>query len=116
MSASTSRQSYLDCFTYLDRALDAPHGIRIKLGAVEDPKIPGLAHQLRVRLNYARKLDRAEAEKIYPRDHPEYGVSAYDALVFRIVQYDDVTYVQIEPRKVPATVEVEDLPGEESAP
>lgn len=112
MSASTSRQSYTDCFIYLDRALDAPHGVRIKIGAVEDPRAAGAAHQLRVRLNYARKLDREESCAIYPKDHPEHGVSAYDALVFRIVQYDEVTYIQIEPRKVPPTAEIEDLPGE----
>lgn len=112
MSVSTSRSSYTDCYTYLDRALDAPHGIRIKIGDVEDPASPGRAHQLRVRLNYARKLDRREAEGIYPKDHPEHGVSAYDALVFRITQYDGVTYIQIEPRKAPAAAEIEDLPGE----
>ena len=103
MSTSTSRKSYADCYTLLDQALDSAIGIRIDLGE-GDPGV-GAAHQLRMRLHYARRLSREEAEEVYPSDHPSHGVSVYDSLVIRIREAEGKWWIYIQPWVVKGAVE-----------
>ena len=103
MSISTSIKAYQDCYPYLDQALESPIGIRIDVGSGSDGV--GAAHQLRMRLHYARKLSRVEAEKVYPFDHPSHGVSVYDSLVIRIREAEGKWWIYIQPWVVKGAVE-----------
>jgi hypothetical protein len=72
MSLPTSLGSYLDCRALYDAALADPLGARACLGNF------GAAQNMRGRMHYFRKLDRAANAEIYPRGDPKHGVSIYD--------------------------------------
>ena len=79
----------------LDRALAAPRGLRVPCGT------RGKAVHLRVRCNYFRKLDRKQSLLTYESDHPMYGRTPYDKLVFRIPKDgENSTALYIEKRSV----------------
>ena len=83
MGFSNSIFSYQDVRELLDRALLADRGVRIKLSKV------GSAHNLRQRMSYYRRLDRAENRKIYKEGDPLYDRSQYDVLIFRLSPAED---------------------------
>lgn len=78
MSLPTSILSYGDCFKVMDAALEDDIGCRVK---IEDY---GAARFFRMRMNYARRLDRAKNAEIYEEGHRMHGCSQYDSLVFRV--------------------------------
>lgn len=99
MSTSLSRNAYADCFVLFDRAAASPIGIRYKVLS------KGKAVNLRMRMNYARTLDRREAREIYPADDPNHGVSPYDSLIIRIHSDRDGWWIYIEPMRIEGEVE-----------
>lgn len=94
MPTSTSRLAYEDCFSYFSEALDDPRGVRILLAK------PGDAHQLRVRMNAARVLDREANAETYDPSHPLFGRSEFDQVMVRLVaeRGSEETWVYIERR------------------
>lgn len=99
MTAPTSRAAYKSYYDVLDRALDSDAGIRIEVES------KGEAHQYRVRLHYARSLDRELNRQSRPPDDPEYGISDYDNLSVRIRNEGDKWWVYIEHNSVPHNIE-----------
>lgn len=94
MTTSTSREAYFDCFTILDRALEAQDGVRIRA------ETEGTARHQITRLNYARTLDRQQSREVHPADHPDFNTSVYDRLIIRQPRLiDGQWYVVIEPRR-----------------
>ena len=75
MPQATSPDSYADARALMDRALDSPRGLRIKVHANE-------AWRLRMNCYTVRARDRTLMAKIHPHDHPQHGRSAYDTLTF----------------------------------
>jgi hypothetical protein len=108
MSTSTSRLSYVDCYELMDRALDDPRGVRLKFEKEGD------ARYFRMRLHYARKIDREDNKSVYERDHPMWGISQYDRLCSRIRREREDWYLYLEHSNV-GWVEIEDL-GEAPKP
>lgn len=90
MSLSNSRLSYLDCFDLLERATEAPRGIR-----VEVPSHARGTH-LRMRIHQARQIDRFENSRTYPSDHPLHGRSPYDIFTCRVASSDGRHWVYID--------------------
>ena len=80
MPATKSLAAYGDCRDLLDRALEAPMGVRIKLDTA------AAAVRLRWRLNYYRKRDREESKTIFAADDPRWGMSVYDGLSIALVE------------------------------
>lgn len=78
MGFSRSPRAFTDAREILERALEAPKGVRIPCSS------RSAATLLRSRLNYYRKIDRAQNKMVYDQDHPLYGQSMYDALILRI--------------------------------
>lgn len=110
MSLPTSRLSYEDCFEAFDRALADPRGVRIKM--IDHDK----ATHLRMRMNYARVIDRKDNAALYADspDHPMYGRSAYDPLTVRIKPVGRHFWLYIEPNTIPGEIEgLSGVPEEE---
>lgn len=78
MSLPTSFLSYATEFEALDRALADTKGIRINLGTYAQ------ANAYRVRLHYARRLDRDRSKEMYKPGDPGYGTSSFDCIVCRL--------------------------------
>lgn len=78
MTVSTSKVAYEDCFDFFDQALDDEKGIRVRIPTMND------AIRLRMRMNYARRLDRDDNRLVFEPGDPLYGKSIYDRLTFRI--------------------------------
>lgn len=95
MSITNSRTAYEACYDVLDQALASASGTRVQLPSSND------AVNYRVRLHYARKLDRDDSKKRHPPDHPDHGKSDYDRLIVTI----DDTWVYIRPLTKPLVVE-----------
>lgn len=74
MPLSNNIDSYLDCRNLLDKALDSPKGLKIKLNT------KGEVVRLNHRCNKFRVLDRAENAKLYPAGEWEHR-SVYDSLM-----------------------------------
>jgi hypothetical protein len=105
MVTSTSRLAFADCYDLLDKALEAPDGIRFAVSDI------GLANQFRVRLHTARRINREDNKDTYDKDHPLYGRSIYDTLVVRIREIEGKVFVYIT--KVDATkLNIEVLNGD----
>lgn len=83
MSISTSKLAYEDCYDILDRALNAPSGIRVAA------ETRGQAVQLLTRLNYARTLERELSKEIHHPESSDYNVSQYDTLQVRRPREED---------------------------
>jgi len=95
MSLSNSRLAYTDCYELLDKALDEPRGIRVE--------VPDLnaATYLRMRIQHARAINRAENEKTFPDPaDPLHGRSVYDIFVVRIEDAGDHAWVYLDKQKV----------------
>ena len=90
MSVSTSRLAYTDCYKVLDQALTDEVGARVRMSDMDK------ANYLRMRLNQARSIDRKDNCQLYDEDHPLYGRSVYDVLIFRLRQIDDEAWVYVE--------------------
>jgi hypothetical protein len=99
MSLSTSRLAYTDCYDVFDAALQDTLGVRVKVGSYNE------AVRLRVRLHYARNLEREENATLYQPGAPLYGRSIYDTLIVRIKEEDSNHYVYVEQVKSPTEIE-----------
>lgn len=89
MPLPTSYLAYSDCFAALDKALEDSRGGRIPL-----PDEDAAMH-LRMRMNYARKLDREKNAELYDPDHPLHGRSEYDKLYARINSHNGKVYLYL---------------------
>jgi hypothetical protein len=78
MGISTDQQAYADCFGYFDRALATTHGIQ-KWFPAHPP-----AYDLRMRLNYARTIDKRINTRFRESDDPLYGSSIYSQIRIRL--------------------------------
>jgi hypothetical protein len=79
MTAPKSIDAYLDCEEHFQRALSAPNGIAITVAT------PGLAVQLRGKMNSYRELLRRQSRAIYEKNDSErYSRSPYDAFKLTI--------------------------------
>lgn len=79
MSQNNSSGGTTDIRGYLDRALTAERGIRIR-GQASLPE----AIKLRQRMYSYRHWDRQESRRIYEPDMPQFGTSVYDQLTIDI--------------------------------
>lgn len=107
MPPSKSRFAYDDCYSLMEAALADGVGTRYLVDDV------GRANQLRLRLNYARSIDREQNAEAYPLEHPMHGRSEYDKLIFKVNLREGQWWVYIEvntlnPLKVEGLSEVED--------
>jgi hypothetical protein len=59
--------------------------------------------QMYSRLHRARLYSREEAAGMYPKDHPQHGISAYDSLMVRKVYDEKDWWIYIEPRVIEET-------------
>lgn len=107
MALSESLAAYADCFEYFDKAAKTKKGIRILF---ETKKV---ANYFRLRMNYARVLDRREAARVHPRTSPQWGKSEFDKFRIKIVEAIEGTgewWVYIDPFGMEREVrEVEEL-------
>lgn len=74
MPQSRDPRAYPSERAVLERALDAPRGIRIAYGS------PGAAWNAMQRFRAVRSNDRRESMKIFPLDHPMFGRSIFETL------------------------------------
>ena len=96
----TRLSGYSDERALLDRALDAPHGLKV------DAQTPGAATSLRHRLNKLRALDREVNAKVYPDPNsPLHAKSSYDSLVITL----SARFVRIEKRRLPDDLTIEEF-------
>lgn len=100
MSVSNSPLSYTDCYEVFDRAVADPRGVRMQMPDFD------AANHFRMRLHYARKINRAKNAEIYEPGQPLYGTSVYDQLTVRIRTIGDRTYLYLEKNDiVPGEIE-----------
>lgn len=92
MAITEAKLAYLDCAEVLDKANGTASGCRVHVQGYNE------AINLRMRLHQCRHLDRREMRRIYDEDHPMYGSSAWDGLVVRIKEIDEVWWVYVEKR------------------
>ncbi|MDE2107155.1 MAG: hypothetical protein KGL39_58660, partial [Patescibacteria group bacterium] len=93
MSLPTSTLAYSQCYDVLDKALEDPLGVRMRMPSLT------VALHFRMRCHQARKLDREKNADIYPdADNPLHGRSAYDVLIIRDPRMatDGTVYLVIE--------------------
>jgi hypothetical protein len=91
MSLPTSRLAYEDCLDAMDRALEDPKGIRIRVPDRD------AAHVLRQRMHQARVLDRNANRLKYPEEgHAMHGCSVYDRLRATIRRTKAGTFLYLE--------------------
>lgn len=110
MSVSKSRLSYEDVFDVFSRASDDKHGIRIAF------KDEGTAKYYRLRMNYARTIDRQDNKQIYELGHPMHGRSSYDHLMTTIREIDGVWYLYLIPINDASRLQIESLEGKDIDP
>ncbi len=109
MTVSTSSLSYDDIFELFDRADADGHGVRVVFDKYENlTDNRGDAFQLRIRINYARKIDRANNAKLYPKDHPLHGRSKYDIYSASIRDVGNEAHLYLEKRNL-NRLKIEDL-------
>jgi len=115
MPPSKSRFAYDDCYALMEAALADGVGTRYLVDDV------GKANQLRLRLNYARSIDREQNAETYELEHPMHGRSEYDKLIFKVNLREGQWWVYIEvntinPLKIEGLSGVEDKEPEFEPP
>jgi hypothetical protein len=98
-----SWESLLDCRDFMDRALEAARGLRVRCES------PGMARHLQVRLHRARRLDRKASCRAYDPADPQYGKSAYDPLSISLDGKDILITKRKNPDLPEGVVLVEEL-------
>lgn len=109
MALPTSRLAYEDVFKILDRALDTPRGIRMKMAD------EGAAKKMRSRIHYARKLDRDDNRQNFSHDHPMYGRSIYDPITLEFRYEGRYVWIYLT-NQGSAEYIIEEIPDEQQAP
>lgn len=90
MSPPNSRLAYTDCYDIMNAAIKDGTGARVEV----ESENHGI--NLRMRIQYARRIDRLDNRMTYAADSPLYGRSVYDPLVMRLKQIDDCWWVYLE--------------------
>ena len=92
MTLPTSLLSYAAEIDAMEKAMESDMGIRIRMRNWEH------ANFFRMRLHYARTLDRKQNKEIYQEtsDHKMYGCSQYDPLFAKIRYIDGVCWLYLE--------------------
>lgn len=94
MALPESAAAYTDCYELFDKALADPLGVRALIGKHGD----AAAYQMR--LNKARKIERDESKRLYPRDEPQWNKSQYDGLKVTLeVDTEGEWWVYITPHR-----------------
>lgn len=100
MSQINSLRAYTDCEKLFRAALDDPKGARCQIGTEAQ------CINMRTRMHYFRKLDRAANEGTYPEGHAMHGTSVYDPYVVRIIPDEDgLWWMYVEPRSADMIIE-----------
>lgn len=103
MSLPTSKNSYLDCIEYLNRAMAETKGARIRIGSYDE----GI--RLRMRMHQVRAILRKDSKLIYVIGDPGYDVTEYDSLTLTVEKIEEQFYVVI--RKNEANIDaIEPIP------
>lgn len=110
MALSDSRLAYEDVFKVLDRAIEAPNGIRIKFAKRGD------ALRFRMRINYGRNLDRKTNRENFEIGHPMFGRSLYDGITVQDPVRDGPNYWLYIKQLSGESLEIEELSDEHQAP
>jgi hypothetical protein len=102
--------AYTDCYEIWAAAARLRIGCRSYVGPIY-----AQAEYLRMRLHQARKLLRDQSKRAYPREHPLWGQSEYDAYKVLIKPDDDDHYwIYIESHgNWGAVASIEAIPDEE---
>lgn len=90
----SSRFAYKDCYELMDKALESPTGIKVRIDG-----IAGWNHawRLRLRLHSARRIDRKDNAIAFPEiDHPMHGRSEYDTLYVTLDRGEACTWLKIQ--------------------
>lgn len=103
MTLPKSPLAYTDCYDLLGRAMEDPVGVRVRQSD------ESAATYFRMRLNMARQLDRDANRDTYERDHPLYGKSQYDKLIFTIELDGNALYLYVRRRPERVAGEIESL-------
>lgn len=90
MSYNTSINSYPDIRGAADKALASEKGVRLRF---PDERA---AMTFKGRFHSFRHMDRKENKKIYTKDHPMWGCSAYDPLMIKTVEPTVVAVIKLE--------------------
>jgi len=80
MTLSNSLSAYRDCKELFESAAEDDAGARALLRSSDH------GTNLRMRMNYFRKLDRKANAEIYQPGHPLHGASAYDEFAISLAQ------------------------------
>lgn len=100
MTASNAIKAYDDCFNLLEQAQADELGVRVEMKSESE------ASAYRLRLHYARKLDRKRNAAIYADpEHPSHGASDHDNIVCRIKNVDGRVFLYLEKTSSPPTAE-----------
>jgi hypothetical protein len=99
MPLPNTRLAYLDCYEIFDKALEDTRGVRVKV------KDRNEAIRLRMRLQYARRLQRDENCATYEPGDPMFGRSIYDTLMVKLREVEGVSYIYVEKITIPENIE-----------
>lgn len=94
MSLPTSKNSYLDCIEYLDRAMHETKGARIKIGSYDE----GI--RLRMRMHQLRAILRRDTKLIYSIGDPGYDTTEYDCLTLTVDLIAEQWYVVMKKNEI----------------
>lgn len=94
MSLPTSKNSYLDCIEYLDRAMAETKGARIKIGSYDE----GI--RLRMRMHQLRAILRRDTKLIYSIGDPGYDTTEYDCLTLTVDLIAEQWYVVMKKNEI----------------
>lgn len=105
MSLPTSRNAYLDCQEYLDRAMSETKGARVKVTSYD------VGIRLRMRMHQLRAVLRKDTQLIYEPGDPQFDVTPYDALTISVTQIKNQWYVVMK-KNEPNFAALEAIPEE----
>lgn len=94
MSPPNSRLAYTDCYDIMNAAIKDGTGARVEVADMN------IGTNLRMRIQYARRIDRLDNRMTYEQGDPLYGRSVYDSLVMRLKQVDGRFWVYLEVRSI----------------
>lgn len=90
MALSNSRLSYTDCYELMEKAINDPVGVRVKVAD------RSAAAYFRARIHKARTVDRSDNAKAYEPTMPLHNASVYDQLNVTMRYIDGSWYVYLK--------------------
>lgn len=92
MGQPTNLASFEDCIRLWDQAIASTKGVRAEFATY------GAASNFRLRMNYARRLQREEACRLYPDDDPRWGKTSWDPYKITIAEDTEGSWwIYVEP-------------------